>query len=53
MEKIKLPKFELEQLTVAEMDAIKAGSGTCQSGNINCWCDTGDADTMFGDTDDD
>jgi len=37
MKKLKLPKFELEQLSVEEMDAIKAGSGgTDSSGSTVC-----------------
>jgi len=31
MDKLKLPKFEIEQMSVEEMDAIKAGSGATTS----------------------
>lgn len=52
MKKLKLPKFETVKLPVDEMNAIKAGSGICQTGTISCSSATGDADNYpTGDTD--
>lgn len=49
---MKLTKFELEKMPVAEMNAIKAGSGTCNTGGIICSSATGDADNFTnGDSD--
>lgn len=49
----KLTRFELEKMPVAEMNAIKAGSGTCTCGLISTTSATGESDTMSGDSDTD
>lgn len=50
---MKLTKFEVEKLSVDEMNAIKAGSGTCKTGEMfECHSDTQDADDFVnGDSD--
>jgi natural product precursor len=53
MEKLKLPKFEMEQLSLEEMDAIRAGSGTSTCGSFSTTSDTGEFDDANGDSDDD
>lgn len=52
---MKLTKFEVEKLSVDEMNAIKAGSGTCKTGDIpECSCATCDSDdNVNGDCDGD
>jgi len=51
---MKLTKFELEKMPVAEMNAIKAGSGDCNTGGILCHSATKDADNFTnGDSDGD
>jgi hypothetical protein len=47
----KLTRFELEKMPVAEMNAIKAGSGTCTSGLLSTSSSTGETDTMSSDSD--
>ncbi len=47
---MKLSKFVFDELTVAEMSAIKAGSGSCKSGLLETTCDTGESDSMSADT---
>jgi hypothetical protein len=55
LKKMKLSKFEVEKLTIDEMNAIKAGSGTCKTGeHIQCSSATMDADDFVnGDSDGD
>lgn len=49
---MKLTKFEVEKLSIDEMNAIKAGSGDCKTNDVSCKSDTGDADSLQnGDTD--
>lgn len=43
---MKLSKFEVEQLSLEEMEAIKAGSGTCQTGEMKSTSDTQDYETV-------
>lgn len=50
MEKLKLPKFEMEQLSVEEMNAIRAGSGTSTCAGATTTADTGEDDTSGHDT---
>lgn len=50
MKKLKLPKFELEQLSVEDMDAIKAGSGGTSSVGTTV-CTGSDHDSQEPDTD--
>jgi|GEM_PF-1717905 hypothetical protein len=50
---MKLNKFALEKMPVAEMNAIKAGSGTCKSGLLETSSSTNEEDTMSSDKDGD
>jgi natural product precursor len=50
MKKLKLPKFELEHLSVEDMDAIKAGSGGTNSDGTTV-CTGSDHDSKEPDTD--
>ena len=48
---MKLNKFSMQKMSVAEMSAIKAGSGTCSTGSYSCSSDTKDRDGSMGDSD--
>jgi hypothetical protein len=50
---MKLSKFELEKMPVSEMNAIKAGSGSCKSGLLSTNSSTNEEDTMSSDKDGD
>lgn len=48
---MKLTKFSMQKMSVAEMNAIKAGSAECRSGGASCFSSSGDADNGSQDTD--
>ena len=50
---MKLNKFSMQKMSVAEMNAIKAGSGSCTSGGYSCGSVSGDYDGGSGDSDSD
>ena len=50
---MKLDKFALEKMSVSEMNAIKAGSGSCTSGLLETSSATGENDSMSSDSDQD
>jgi hypothetical protein len=51
--KMKLSKFVLKKMSVAEMNAIRAGSGSCQTGGASCSSASQDSDNSSGDVDKD
>ncbi len=48
---MKLLKFNLDKLSVDELKAIKAGSGSCSTNGATCSSATNDADNASGDSD--